>query len=82
MSKESYKKRFLKDNIEPGTAFSQTVPIHPNLMRLIKTIIHSADNPSLTVKGFVNNLLAEHFKEHEEEIRDLYVESTSKLNLL
>ena len=78
MSADKYKVKFLKEVNDTGTSFTKAVPISPKLVHLIKLVIHSADNPSLTVKGFVNNLLAEHFKDYETDIRDVYLENNSK----
>lgn len=82
MSADKYRGKFLKDANDPGTAFTQVVPLNPKLLHLIKLVIHSADNPTLTVKGFVNNLLTEHFKDYETDIRELYLENNSNFDNL
>lgn len=82
MSADKYRGKFLKDDNDPGTAFTQVVPLNPKLLHLIKLVIHSADNPTLTVKGFVNNLLTEHFKDYEADIRELYLENNSNFDNL
>lgn len=82
MSADKYKVKFLNDANDPGTAFTQAVPINPKLVHLIKLVILSADNPTLTVKGFVNNLLTEHFKDYEADIRELYIENNFNFNNL
>lgn len=72
MSKESYKARFLSKRLNRGTVFSQTVGIHPALIQRIKMLIGESDYPNMTVRSFVNNVLADHFVEHWDDVTALW----------
>ena len=67
MSVESYKARFLSKPLSRGITFSKAVNISPELIYKIKLVTGSMDNPVMTVRSFVNNLIEEHFKEFRSD---------------
>ncbi len=75
MSKESYVSQFMPRNIRRGEYYTQTVGIHPVLMRSVKLVIASSKVPGISIQSFINNLLNIHFSENEKDVRELLMDS-------
>ena len=56
------------DYMRPQQKF-QMVEIHPEFMRTIKRILSYESGSVCSMKAYVNNVLAEHFKTYEEIIK-------------
>lgn len=56
------------DYMRPQQKF-QMVEIHPEFMRIIKRILSYGSGSVCSMKAYVNNVLAEHFKTYEEIIK-------------
>lgn len=67
---ESFTRRFVSnmEHMRPREKYTM-VEIAPDYIRKIKRILSYDPGPACSLKAYVNNVLAEHFKEFEEIIK-------------
>lgn len=76
MSKEKTITRFLASN-EIKTR--QCVYISREIQQKVATIVNVLSNGEATIGGYIDKVLAEHLREHKDEINALYHQRTEDL---
>lgn len=71
MSKESYQQEFLHSREEESQEFSKSVDVLPGIIQYAKMVISACDNPNVSLRSYLNNILVEHFKTHKADIYEL-----------
>lgn len=67
---ERFSEKFVRnmEHMRPITKYLM-VEINPDFIRKIRRILSYENGPVCSVKAYVNNVLAEHFKEYEEIVK-------------
>lgn len=71
MSKESYQEVFLNPRTEDPDMFSKSIDVLPSVIQYAKMVISTCDNPKVSLRSYLNNILIEHFKTHRSDVYEL-----------
>lgn len=78
MNRAKYEARFISRKTLTRTAINcQTVLIEPQVVRMIKSLTSTSD---ISIGGFVNNVLVDHFEKFRPEILEIVNESVTLLD--
>lgn len=78
MSKESYQEVFLNPRTEDPDMFSGSIDVLPSVIQYAKMVISTCDNPKVSLRSYLNNILIEHFKTHKSDVYELINEFDRK----
>lgn len=87
MSLVAYRDKFLsKMNLASTTRNGKMTYVDEKYWRLIKEICNQTSEPTMTIAGYINNVLMEHFETYKKDvanhIRDSHDSLTEDLNNL
>jgi hypothetical protein len=65
---DKYKSLFIKESDAPPARFGKSVYIRKEHHERISQIVHVAGNGDVTLFGYIDNVLTQHFKQFQDEI--------------
>lgn len=71
MSKESYQEVFLNPRTEDPDMFSKSIDLLPSVIQYAKMVLSTCDNPNVSLRSYLNNILIEHFKTHKSDVCEM-----------
>lgn len=76
--KANYSKKFLKEATVPAR-FGKTVYIRKEHHQRIQAFLRTVTDNDVSLFSFIDNVLTEHFENHQSEIQELYNEQVKPL---
>jgi hypothetical protein len=65
---DKYKSLFIKESDAPPARFGKSVYIRQEHHERISQIVHVTGNGEVTLSGYIDNVLTQHFKQFQDEI--------------